>query len=138
MVWIVIKPFIDILETIGGICFRITSFLRQAANLWKSRQKIRESLLAHLLPNGSQVNIADGFPMPVCGFRRALLAKPFREDATYGYCAAKAPAYYGLKGHLLIDLSGIIVDCTVAPANIDECEISIRISVAMQGPNLHR
>lgn len=31
--------------------------------------------------------------------------------------------YYGLKGHLLIDLSGIIVDCTVASANIDEREM---------------
>jgi len=100
-----------------------TTFLRQAANLWKVKQEIRKVLLTHLLPNGSQISIADGFPMPVCGFRRAHFSKLFRREAAYGYCAAKAMTYYGLKGHLLIDLSGVIVDCSVAPANVDEREM---------------
>ena len=100
-----------------------TTFLRQAANLWRVKQEIRRILLTRLLPTGSRISIADGFPMPVCGFRRAHFSKLFKGEATYGYCAAKAMTYYGLKGHLLIDLSGIIVDCTVASANIDEREM---------------
>ena len=90
-----------------------TTFLRQAANLWRVKQEIRRILLTRLLPTGSRISIVDGFPMPVCGFRRAHFSKLFKGEATYGYCAAKAMTYYGLKGHLLIDLSGIIVDCTV-------------------------
>ncbi|WP_240959683.1 IS982 family transposase, partial [Victivallis vadensis] len=104
-----------------------TTFLRQAANLWRVKQEIRRILLTRLLPNGSRISIVDGFPMPVCGFRRAHFSKLFKGEATYGYCAAKAMTYYGLKGHLLIDLSGIIVDCTVASANIDEREMLLEM-----------
>lgn len=104
-----------------------TTFLRQAANLWRVKQEIRRILLTRLLPNGSRISIADGFPIPVCGFRRAHFSKLFKGEATYGYCAAKAMTYYGLKGHLLIDLSGIIVDCTVASANIDEREMLLEM-----------
>lgn len=112
-----------------------TTFLRQAANLWKVKQKIRDTLLAHLLPDGSRISIADGFPMPVCGFRRANSSKLFKGDATYGYCAAKAMTYYGLKGYLLIDLNGIIVDCAVAPANVDEREMLLEMHAGV-GPNV--
>ena len=76
-----------------------TTFLRQAANLWRVKQEIRRILLTRLLPNGSRISIADGFPMPVCGFRRAHFSKLFKGEATYGYCAAKAMTYYGLKAH---------------------------------------
>ncbi len=104
-----------------------TTFLRQAANLWQIKQQIREVLVKNLLPNGSRISIADGFPIPVCNFRRANFARLFKEAASYGYCASKSMKYYGFKGHLLIDLSGIIVDCTVAPANIDEREMLLEI-----------
>lgn len=103
-----------------------TTFLRQAANLWKQKQQIRTKLIQHLLPNGSQLSIADGFPMPVCGFKRAHFSRVFKGNATYGYCAAKAMCYYGLKGYLLIDQQGVILDCEVAPANIDEREMLLQ------------
>ena len=104
-----------------------TTFLRQAANLWRIKQKIRDMLLRILLPDGSQISIADGFPMPVCNFRRAHFVQAFKGDASYGYCAAKNMTYYGLKGHLLIDLSGVVVDCSIASANIDEREMLLEM-----------
>jgi len=103
-----------------------TTFLRQAANLWKLKQQIREDLRKCLLPSNSQVCIADGFPMPVCNFRRANFCRLLKGCAAYGYCAAKAMLYYGLKGYLLIDQHGIILDCKVAPANIDEREMLLQ------------
>ena len=103
-----------------------TTFLRQAANLWKLKQLIREDLLNRLLPAGSQVCIADGFPIPVCNFRRANFCRLLRGCAAYGHCAAKAMLYYGLKGYLLIDQYGVILDCKVAPANIDEREMLLQ------------
>lgn len=100
-----------------------TTFLRQAANLWAVKQEIRKKIVKRLLPSGSKVSVIDGYPIPVCGFRRAHFSKLFKGNAEFGYCAAKDLRYFGFKGHLLIDQNGVILDCTVAPANIDEREM---------------
>jgi len=105
-----------------------TTFLRQSANLWKVKQEIKKNILNDLLPNGSQLSIVDGFPIPVCGFRRAYFSRLFKGSAEYGFCAAKALKYFGFKGHLLIDRTGLILDCEVAPANIDERDMIFEIN----------
>ena len=103
-----------------------TTFLRQAANLLKMKQQIREILVKRLLPGGSQISIADDFPMPICGFRRAHFYNFFKESSANGYYAAKAMRYYGLKGYLLIAPHGVILNCEVAKANIDEREMLLQ------------
>ncbi len=105
-----------------------TTFLRQAANLWGLKQEIRMLIVRRILPHGSSVGIVDGFPIPVCGFRRANFSKLFKGSAAYGFCAAKAMRYFGFKGHLLIDQSGVIMDCAIAAANIDEREMIFEMS----------
>ena len=65
-----------------------TSFLRQAANLWAIKQEIRKHIVQIILPFGSQLSIIDGFPIPVCGFRRAHFSSLFKENAEFGHCAA--------------------------------------------------
>ncbi|MBK8751480.1 MAG: transposase [Candidatus Competibacteraceae bacterium] len=40
----------------------------------------------------------------------------------YGYCAAKKQPYYGLHGHLMITVDGVITACTVTTAAGDERE----------------
>ena len=105
-----------------------TTFLRQAANLWRIKQKMREELVASLLPSGSFISIIDGFPMPVSGFKRAHFSRLHRGKASYGYCAAKDMKYYGFKGHLLIDKSGIVIDLAIAAANIDEREMLLELA----------
>lgn len=105
-----------------------TTFLRQAANLWSCKQKIREKLVGILLPGGSVTSIIDGFPMPVCCFKRAHFSRLHKGKASYGYCAAKGMKYYGFKGHLLIDKSGVILDLDIAAANIDEREMLLELS----------
>ena len=105
-----------------------TTFLRQAANLWSVKQEIRKNIVRNLLPSGSKLSIVDGFPIPVCGFRRAHFSKLFKDKAEFGYCAAKDLRYFGFKGHLLIDQKGLILDCTVAAANIDERDMLLEIS----------
>lgn len=112
-----------------------TTFLRQSANLWAIKQEIRRALVIKQLPLGSNLSIIDGFPIPVCGFRRAYFSKLFKGNADYGYCAAKNLHYFGFKGHLLIDERGLIVDCAIAAANIDEREMIFDISSEF-APNL--
>ena len=42
----------------------------------------------------------DGFPMPVCEFKRAYFSRVFKGTAAYGYCASKEEKYYGFKGNV--------------------------------------
>jgi hypothetical protein len=97
-------------------------FVRQSANLWAVKEKLRQQYLATLIDPKDKLRIIDGFPLPVCNFRRAYFAKAFKGSAAYGFCASKNLTYYGLKGHLLVDACGVIVDMTVTAANIDERE----------------
>ena len=84
---------------------------------------------------GSELSIIDGFPIPVCGFRRAHFSKLSKDNADFGYCAAKDLRYYGFKGHLLVDENGLILDCAIAAANIDEREMIFDMS-SVAGSNL--
>ena len=115
-VWIAIRPFIGIFDPFGDICFRIRRPHRLFTTASQSLEDQAENsrhLFAHLLPNASQICIAAGEQIPICGFGRANSSKLFKEDAIYEYCAAGTMNYYGLKGHLLVDLNGMIVDNTV-------------------------
>lgn len=66
------------------------------------------------------VYIIDGFPMPVCHFKRAYSSRLFKNIARYGYCAVKEQKYFGFKGHVLINSIGAITGFTCTAANIDE------------------
>ena len=99
-----------------------SAFLRQSANLWAYKQQLHQMFVKQLVSVGHGIRIVDGFPMPVCNFKRAHFSKIFRPEADYGYCAAKNQNYYGFKGHLLIDENGVIVDVVVSAANKDERE----------------
>ena len=100
-----------------------SAFSRQAQNLWSIKQKIQDKCIAILLRDGDQgLRIIDGFPMPICNFKRAHFLKIFRNHAGYGYCAAKNQTYYGFKGHLLTDENGVIIGITVTNAKCDERE----------------
>ncbi|CZG60225.1 IS982 family transposase [Legionella pneumophila serogroup 1] len=68
------------------------------------------------------LHISDGFPVPVCHFRRANFSQVFAGEATYGYCASKGETYYGFKGNVLINSDGIITGITLSQAHIDERE----------------
>ncbi len=68
--------------------------------------------------------MADGFPMPVCHFKRSYFSSVFSgESATYGYCASKNETYYGFKGNVLINSDGIITQLTATAAHIDERDL---------------
>jgi IS5 family transposase len=67
-----------------------------------------------------RIHLADGFPMPVCHYKRAYFSSIFTAEADYGYCASKEELYYGFKGNLLINSEGIITEITMTAANVDE------------------
>lgn len=98
------------------------NFAKHAANLWAIKQSMQKKLAKQLGATSDFLHLADGFPMPVCHFKRANFSQIFVGEAAYGYCASKNETYYGFKGNLLINSEGVITGATVTPANIDERE----------------
>ncbi len=98
------------------------NFAKHAANLWAVKQKMQKMLAKELGSFSDQLHLCDGFPMPVCHFKRAHFSSIFKGEAAFGYCASKGERYYGFKGNVLINSEGTITDITITPANIDERE----------------
>lgn len=110
-----------------------STFVRQAANLWRVKQLLQERLVADLGARTADGHIIDGFPIAVCKLVRAPGSKVLKAEADYGYCAAKDEYYYGLKANLLIDLRGVVVGITVTAANVDERDSAYDILSAIEG-----
>jgi hypothetical protein len=98
------------------------NFAKQAASLWRMKQRIQTRLAARLGAFADPIHVVDGFPVPVCLFQRANSCKRFQGEASYGYCASKDQTYYGFHGHLLISFSGVICDLSLTGASVDERE----------------
>lgn len=96
------------------------NFAKHATHLWQAKQWLQKKLAQQLGAFADELHLADGFPMPVCQFKRAHFSRVFKGVATYGYCASKGEKYYGFKGNLLINSEGVISDITVTAANVDE------------------
>ena len=110
-----------------------TTFVRQASNLWQYKQLLHEQLLQTWSAQSSDLYRVDGFPMPVCGFKRASQSKVFRGLASFGSSATKLGTFYGFRGHLLINAQGMIMGLEVAAANIDERDVVPELVIGLQG-----
>ena len=94
--------------------------MRQSANLGALKQCLHRHWVRRLGACKRTLHLVDGFPVPVCHFRRAHFSQVFRAEAAYGYCASKAQTYYGFKAVLLTSGEGIIEDIALFAANVDE------------------
>ena len=110
-----------------------STFVRQAAKLWRIKQLLHERLVGDLGARAAGGHIIDGFPIAVCKLARAVRSQVLKAEADYGYCAAKREYYYGLKAHLLIDLRGVAVGVTITPANVDERDAAYDVLGAIEG-----
>ncbi|MGF1461488.1 MAG: IS982 family transposase [Leptolyngbyaceae cyanobacterium] len=110
-----------------------TTFVRQAANLWRYKQLLHQQLLQDLGAQQGDLYRVDGFPMPVCGFKRAPQAKVFEGLASFGSSATKLGTFYGFRGHLLINTQGLVLGLEVSPAHVDERDVLPELVVGLQG-----
>lgn len=97
-----------------------SNFAKHVANLWNIKQELHKKLAKKLGAFNDPLHLADGFPMPVCHFKRAYCNQVFRGEAAYSHCASKDEKYYEFKGNLLVSSEGVITDITVTASNIDE------------------
>jgi hypothetical protein len=100
-----------------------TTFLRQAANLWR----VKEALWQHLIPrvhHDAALAILDSVPVPVCRFARAHRCRLFPGVASYGKDATLPGTMFGLRVHLRVAWPGLITAFDLAPANASDLAVA--------------
>ena len=77
---------------------------------------IRQAMNARISPD--TIVIIDSFPLPLCQPVRNHRARIFDGLADIGYNASKRLWFYGFKVHMLVTLSGYILNYVVTPASV--------------------
>lgn len=93
-----------------------TTFTRQAANLWRIKERVWQLVLAQV-PHDPVVSLVDSFPVPVCRFARAYRCRLFRGDAAFGRDELNRQTSYGFRMHVRCYHPGVIATVSLAPAN---------------------
>jgi hypothetical protein len=104
----------DLFPALGRI--HRTTFARQAANLWRVKEALWQTILAQV-PHDPGVALVDSFPIPVCRFARAYRCRRFRGEAAYGHDELNRQTYYGFRCHVRCCRPGVIAAVSLAPAN---------------------
>ncbi len=96
-----------------------TTFVRQAANLWRLKERLWQQVL-DLIPHDPTFAIIDSFPLPVCQFARAYRCRRFRGEAAFGKDTLVRQTFCGMRVHVRLEWPGVIARFCVAPANAHE------------------
>ena len=99
-----------------------TTFVRQAANLWKAKECLWQELLAEV-PHDPGFALADSFPLPACLFARAYRCRRFKGEAAFGKDTLLKQTFYGFRVHARVCWPGVITRFSVAPANAHELSV---------------
>ena len=109
-----------------------TTFVRQAANLWRVKEQVWQALCAQVL-HDPQVSLVDSFPVPVCRFARARRVCRLREHSAYGYDELAKQTFFGLRAHLRVCWPGVIVGVCLTPANVHDLSAAQELLQQQQG-----
>jgi hypothetical protein len=109
-----------------------TTFARQAANLWKIKERLWQELL-DLTPHDRAFAICDSMPLPACLFARAYRCHRFRGEAAFGKDTLLRQTFYGFRVHARVCWPGVITRISVAPANAHELSVLPEIAEFSSG-----
>lgn len=109
-----------------------TTFTRQAANLWRVKERLWQQLLPGLEVDRA-VSLIDSFPVPVCRFARANRCRRLRDVSAYGYDELAHQTFFGVRAHLRVCWPGVIVALHLSPANVHELPVAERLLEQAQG-----
>lgn len=96
-------------------------FNRRARQLIWLIQLIRQAMNQELSSN--TIVIMDSFPLMLCQPVRNFRTTIFEETADIGYNASKKLWFYGFKVHMLVTLSGYILNYVVTPASVHDIQV---------------
>ncbi|MGH9895494.1 MAG: IS982 family transposase, partial [bacterium] len=99
-----------------------TTFVRQAANLWRWKEQIWQALVPQT-PHDPGLSLVDSFPIPVCRFARASRCRLFRGEAAFGHDHLQRQTFYGFRLHVRCCQPGIIAAISLAPANASDLAV---------------
>lgn len=109
-----------------------TTFARQAANLWKVKERLWQELLA-LTPHDPEFAICDSMPLPACLFARAYRCSRFKGEAAFGKDTLLKQTFYGFRVHTRVCWPGVITRFSVAPANAHELSVVPELTEGTSG-----
>jgi hypothetical protein len=112
-----------------------TTFARQAANLWKVKERIWLRLLEHELVLAQEgleepLLVVDSFPIAVCKKSRSYRCKVMRDLADRGR-DSNLGKFLGMRAHVLVLWPGIIVRADVCGANVHDTHPAERLLEGM-------
>ncbi|HEP1836146.1 TPA: IS982 family transposase, partial [Streptococcus suis] len=96
-------------------------FNRRSKQLIWLVQFIRKAM-SEMLPS-DKLAIIDSFPLPLCQPVRNHRVTIFKGLADIGYNASKHLWFYGFKVHMLVTLSGFILNYVVTPASVHDIKV---------------
>ena len=96
-------------------------FNRRSRQLIWLVQLIRKAM-SDILPS-NRIAIIDSFPLPLCQPVRNHRVTIFKGLADIGYNASKHLWFYGFKVHMLVTLSGYILNDVVTPASVHDIKV---------------
>ncbi len=99
-----------------------TTFARQAANLWKVKERLWQEFLA-LAPHDPTFALVDSLPLPACLFARAYRCRRFKGEAAFGKDTLLRQTFYGFRVHMRVCWPGLISRISVAPADAHELSV---------------
>jgi hypothetical protein len=79
-----------------------TTFVRQAANLWKVKQDLWSWLLSQIELD-PQIAITDSLPIPVCGFARVYRGRLLAGETAFGRDEVARQTFLGLRAHVRLN-----------------------------------
>ncbi len=109
-----------------------TTFVRQAAGLWKMKQQLWAAFLEQVV-HDPLISITDSLPIPVCRFARAYRCRILAGNTAFGKDQVARQTFRGLRAHVRISLPGVITDFRLAPANVHDLEVADDLFEGVQG-----
>jgi hypothetical protein len=109
-----------------------TTFARQAANLWKVKERLWQEFLA-LAPHGPTFALVDSLPLAACLFARAYRCSRFKGEAAFGKDTLLRQTFYGFRMHMRVRWPGLISRISVAPADAHELSVLSELLESTRG-----
>lgn len=104
-----------------GVVHR-TTFVRQAANLWRVKERVWQQLCAKT-GTDPQWALVDSFPVHVCRFARAPRRRTFLLEAGFGPDHSLKATFCGFRLHVRVAWPGVITRVSVCAAGVSDLAV---------------
>jgi hypothetical protein len=109
-----------------------TTFARQAANLWRVKERLWQRLLPATGADPAWA-LVDSFPVAVCRFARAPRSRTFRGAAGFGKDHTIKQTFYGFRLHARVAWPGVVTRLSVCPAGVADASVLEELTDQTEG-----